>query len=147
MHDQSASQISGRTRAAVSAICVRALRITVLKSAGNFTRDECHDLNAEKIQRVKCFMLMRYGICCAWQFSNTGAAGWVRKFQAMVNWRKWRFTSPCPVYPRKQTPIGRVGMSARCRYCSLIPGLGVKLSNDHPCRAHCSLRGRGKPSA
>jgi hypothetical protein len=28
---------------------VRALRITVLKSAGNFTRDECHDLNAEKI--------------------------------------------------------------------------------------------------
>jgi len=115
MHDQSASQISGRTRAAVSAICVRALRITVLKSAGNFTRDECHDLNAEKIQRVKCFMLMRYGICCAWQFSNTGAAGWVRKFQAMVNWRKWRFTSPCPVYPRKQTPIGRVGMSARCQ--------------------------------
>src|SRR4029077_3183389 len=56
MHDQSASRISGRTRAAVSAMCVRALRITVLKSAGNFTRDECHDLNAEKIQRVKCFM-------------------------------------------------------------------------------------------
>jgi hypothetical protein len=109
-------------------MCVRALRITVLKSAGNFTRDECHDLNAEKIQRVKCFMLMRYGICCAWQFSNTGAAGWVRKFQAMVNWRKWRFTSPCPVYLRKQTSIGRVGMSALCRYCSLIPGLAVKLS-------------------
>ena len=56
MHDQSASRMSGRTRAAVSAMCVRALRITVLKSAGNFTRDECHDLNAEKIQRVKCFM-------------------------------------------------------------------------------------------
>ena len=35
---------------------VRALRITVLKSAGNFTRDECHDLSAENIQRVKCFM-------------------------------------------------------------------------------------------
>jgi hypothetical protein len=46
----------GRTRTAVSAMCVRALRITVLKSAGNFTGDECHDLNAEKIQRVKCFM-------------------------------------------------------------------------------------------
>src|SRR5258708_593456 len=30
----------------------------------------------------------------------------------MANWRKWQFTSPCPVYPRKQTPIGRVGMSA-----------------------------------
>lgn len=64
MHDQSASRISGRTRAAVSAMCVRALRITVLKSAGNFTRDECHDLNAEKIQRVKCFMFTRCGICC-----------------------------------------------------------------------------------
>jgi hypothetical protein len=49
---------------AVSAMCVRALRIAVLKSAGNFTRDECHDLNAEKIQRVKCFMFTRCGICC-----------------------------------------------------------------------------------
>jgi hypothetical protein len=45
-------------------MCVRALRITVLKSAGNFTRDECHDLNAEKIQRVKCFLFTRSGICC-----------------------------------------------------------------------------------
>jgi hypothetical protein len=25
--------------------------------------------------------------------------------------------------------------SAKCRYCSLIPGLDVKLCNDHPCRA------------
>ena len=45
-------------------MCVRAVRITVLKSAGNFTRDECPDLNAEKIQRVKCFMFTRCGICC-----------------------------------------------------------------------------------
>src|SRR5512147_1601477 len=64
MHDQAASRISGRTRAAVSAMCVRAVLITVLKSAGNFTRDECHDLRAEKIQPVKCFMFTRYGICC-----------------------------------------------------------------------------------
>jgi hypothetical protein len=92
MHAQSASRISGRTRTAVSAMCVRALRITVLKSAGSFTRDECHDLNAEKIQRVKCFMFTRCGICCGWQFSNAGAAGRVRKFLAMVNWRKWQFT-------------------------------------------------------
>jgi len=33
------------------------------------------------------------------------------------------------------------------RICSLIPGLGVKALHDHPCRAHCSLRGRGVPSA
>jgi hypothetical protein len=64
MHDQAASRISGRTRAAVSAMCVRAVRITVLKSAGNFTRDESHGLNAEKIQPVKCFMFTRCGICC-----------------------------------------------------------------------------------
>ena len=64
MHDQSASRISGRTRAAVSAMCVRTLRMTVLKSAGNFTRDECHDLSAEKIQRVKCFMFTSCGIFC-----------------------------------------------------------------------------------
>jgi hypothetical protein len=68
MHDQSASRISGRTRTAVSAMCVRALRITVLKSAGNFTRYEYHDLNAEKIQRVKCFMFTRCGICRASNF-------------------------------------------------------------------------------
>jgi hypothetical protein len=41
---------------------VRALRITVLKSAGNFTRDEYHDLNAEKILRVNVFMFTRCGI-------------------------------------------------------------------------------------
>jgi hypothetical protein len=64
MHDQSASRISGRTRAAVSAMCVRAVGITVLKSAGNFTRGECHDLNAEKVQRVKCFVFTRCGVWC-----------------------------------------------------------------------------------
>ena len=32
------------------------------------------------------------------------------------------------------------------RYCSLIPGLDVKLSNDHPCRAHCSAHRRLLPA-
>jgi hypothetical protein len=111
MHDQSASQISGRTRAAVSAMC-RALRITVLKSAGNFTQDECHDLSAEKIQRVKCFMFKRCGICACQQFSNAGAAGWVRKFPVVVNWRKRRLLRHVRSSPRKQRPVGRVGISA-----------------------------------
>jgi hypothetical protein len=62
-------------------MCVRALRITVLKSAGEFTRHECHDLNAEKIRRVKYFMFTRCGIVACPKFSNVGAAGWVRKFQ------------------------------------------------------------------
>ena len=48
MHDQSASRISGRTLAVVAAMSVRALRIVVLKSAGNFTRDDHYDPDAEK---------------------------------------------------------------------------------------------------
>jgi hypothetical protein len=63
-------------------MCVRALRITILKSAGNFTRDECHDLSAEKIQRVKCLCSRGAEFVACWQFSNAGPAGRVRKFQA-----------------------------------------------------------------
>jgi len=66
-------------------MCVRALRITALKSAGDFTRNEYYDLNAENIQRVKCFIFTRCGIVARQQFSNVRAAGWVRKFLAMVN--------------------------------------------------------------
>ena len=66
---------------------VRAVRITVLKSAGGLTRDECHDLNAEKIWPVKCFVFTRCGICSCQQFSKAGVAGWVQKFQPMANWR------------------------------------------------------------
>jgi hypothetical protein len=33
-------------------------------------------------------------------------------------------------------------MPAVGRFCSLIPGLGVKFSVIIPCRGHCSLRGR-----
>ena len=117
MHDQSASRISGRTRAAVSAMSVRALRITVLKSAGNFTRDECNDLSAEKIQRVKCFVFTRYGICSCrnfrtparpaafenfrlWSIGGRGAAGttWSIAVQPQRAWRKLRpldLSRPC----------------------------------------------------
>jgi hypothetical protein len=56
-------------------MCVRALRMTVLKSAGNFTRDECADLNAEKIQRVKCLCSRGAEFVAHQQFSNAGAAG------------------------------------------------------------------------
>ena len=34
----------------------------------------------------------------------------------------------CPLFPRKRTWRGYSAMSALCRFCSLIPGLGVKLS-------------------
>jgi hypothetical protein len=63
---------------------VRALRMTVLKSAGKFTRDEWRDLSAEKLQRVKCFMLTRAEFVTCQQFWNAGAAGWVRKFQGLL---------------------------------------------------------------
>jgi hypothetical protein len=48
-----------------------------------------------------------------------------------------------------ETALSRGGtdVSAAGRFCSLIPGFGVKLSAINPCRAHCSLRGRGLPSA
>src|SRR3954453_794460 len=56
----------------------------------------------------------------------------------------------CCTFARKSTSAVKTNCSTTAaigRFCSLIPGLGVKLSNDHPCRAHCSLRGRGEPSA
>ena len=67
MHDQSVSRTSGRTRVAIPVMCVRALLIVVLKSAGNFTRGEYQDhLSAEKVRRVKLFCsrgakFMRHG--------------------------------------------------------------------------------------
>jgi hypothetical protein len=67
---------------------VRAMRMTVLESAGNFTRYECDDLSAEKIPRVKCFVFTRCGIRRAGNFRNAGAAGRVRNFPAMTSWWK-----------------------------------------------------------
>jgi hypothetical protein len=78
-------------------MCVRALRITVLKSAGNFTRGECDDLSADKIHRVKCFMFTRYGIVARQQFSSAGAAGCVRKFQGLPENRHQTEGSACPL--------------------------------------------------
>ena len=86
MHDQSATRTSGRTPTAVPAMCVRAMRITVLRSAGIFARNEYHDLNAEKIRCVKCLCLRDAEFVACRQFSNAGASGWVRKFLAMINW-------------------------------------------------------------
>jgi hypothetical protein len=40
-----------------------------------------------------------------------------------------------PLWYAFRTLAGHLATSEMCRYCSLIPGLGVKLSNDHPCRA------------
>ena len=111
MHDQSASRISGRTRAAVSAMCVRALRITVLKSAGNFTRHECHNLNAEKTQRVKCYV---HELRNFWRASNFRTLAWPAAFE---NFRLWSIVGSDGLLrhvrsTRKQTPIGRVDVSA-----------------------------------
>src|SRR3979411_1935304 len=46
---------------------------------------------------------------------------------------------------RIEMPFAAAHESVVGRFCSLIPGLGVKLSNDHPCRPQCSLRGRARP--
>jgi hypothetical protein len=43
------------------------------------------------------------------------------------------------------SPTSPTAMPARVWCGTHGEGLGVKLSNDHPCRAHCSLRGRVDP--
>ena len=112
MHDRSASRISGRTRAAVSAMCVRALRITVLKSAGNFTRDEYHDLSAEKNQRVKCFMFTRCGICCVPAIFERRRGGLGSKISGCGQLAEVAVYFAMSGLPPKQTSSRRVGMSA-----------------------------------
>jgi len=64
--------------------------MTVLKSAGNLTRDVCCNLNAEKIQRVNVLCPRGAQFFAGQQFSNASAAGRVRKFPAKVNWREWQ---------------------------------------------------------
>ena len=66
---------------------VRALCITVLKSAGDFTRDDWQDVSAEKIQRVKLFRARDAKFVARGNFTNAGPAGWVRKFQPAVTGR------------------------------------------------------------
>jgi hypothetical protein len=86
-HDQSASRISGRTRRQ-SLRCV-VLRITV-QECGQFHPRRMYDLSAENsASNVLCSR----GAEFVRASTNAGAAGWVRKSQAVVNWRKWRFTS------------------------------------------------------
>jgi hypothetical protein len=74
------------------------------------------------------------------QFSNAGAAGWVRKFPAMVIWRKWQFTSLCPLCLWKQTPIGRVVYRAPRRpgsFATVIGGVAsANLTPAPGCRDH-----------
>jgi hypothetical protein len=66
---------------------VRALRIMVLKSAGDFTRDEWRDVSAEKVRRVKLFRSRGTKFVARSNFPNAGAAGQVRKFQPVVTGR------------------------------------------------------------
>src|SRR5256885_11179669 len=112
MHDQSASRISGRTRAAVTAMRVRVLRITVLKSAGNFTRDECHDLSAEKIQRVKCFIFTRSEFVASGNFRTPARPAGFENFRLWSIGGSGGLLRHVRSTPRKQTPGGRVAMSA-----------------------------------
>ena len=114
MHEQSASRISGRTRTVVPAMCVRALRITVLKSAGSFTRDECHDLNAEKIQRVNCFMFMRCGICCVPEIFECWRGRLGSKISGCGQLAEVAVYFPCPLSPRKRTLRAGPAMSETC---------------------------------
>ena len=88
MHDQSASRISGRTQAAVSAMCVRALRITVLKSAGNSTCNECFDLNAEKFSASIVLCHEVQNLVRADNFRTRAEPAGFENFRLQVSWRR-----------------------------------------------------------
>ena len=74
------------------------------------------------------FYIHEVGICCVWQFSNAGAAGWVRKFQAVVNWRKWRFTSLMSGLP-PEADTKRKGRHVRWVPITEVPSLNSIISS------------------
>jgi hypothetical protein len=78
MHDQSASRMNGRTRAAVFALCVRRVLITILKSAGIFTRAKVDRYKRREIPSVKCFVMAAREILAHAQFSMRPDAKSVR---------------------------------------------------------------------
>src|SRR5262245_5040688 len=101
MRDPSAGRASGQTQAAVFAM-VRALRITVLKSAGDFTRDECHDLSAENLRRVKCFCWRARNSSRASNFrASAGAAGFInfRLWSVGLTWSPLDLNPPALAHP------------------------------------------------
>ena len=64
-----AEQAAGCGRQSLRCVCVRcASRSSRVQAI--IARDECHDLNAEKLQRVKCFVFTICGICACRQFSK-----------------------------------------------------------------------------
>src|SRR5215471_14203719 len=111
MHDHSASRISGRTRAAVPAMCVRTLRITVLKSAGNFTRDECLDLNPEKIRASNVLCHEVRNLLRANNFRTPAEPAPFENFR-LCQLPEVAVYFAMSGLTRKHSPIGRGGMSA-----------------------------------
>jgi hypothetical protein len=74
---------------AVSAMSVRALRMTVLKNAGSLARKEWLDLKAEKIQRVKCFVDMSVEVFAASNFRTPARpAGFENVWRGLVGGRR-----------------------------------------------------------
>jgi hypothetical protein len=69
MHDQSASRTNGRTRAAVLAMCVRRVLITILKSAGMLPARKVDRYKRREIPAVKLFVLAACEILARAQFS------------------------------------------------------------------------------
>jgi hypothetical protein len=80
------------------------------------------------------------------QYSRADSLRFCPGPEGRVRWTSVRVD--CVAKPIEQPAyFAALHKSESGRFCSLIPGLGVKLFSDRPCRAHCSLRGRGEPSA
>jgi hypothetical protein len=63
---------------------VRALRMMVLKSAGNFTRGECHDLSAEKARCVKLFVHKAQDLLRAGNFRTPARSSGSENFRLLA---------------------------------------------------------------
>jgi hypothetical protein len=84
MHRQSASRTNDRTPAAVFAMLVRSVLITVLKSAGIPPARKCGNLSAGKFDASNPLCLRGARFLHARNFRFASVAESVRKFQALI---------------------------------------------------------------
>ena len=148
MCNQSTSRISGRTQAAISAMCVRALRIRVLKSAGNSPATNVRTKRRERSAR-QTFFFTRCEICCVlviferrqpsagsenFRLGGSGGllpqAGLPRKQSVRMSFASfWRYASHFRSTPRQRTcgrTLGLVGKGQSTKSLRSSPLSGSK---------------------
>src|SRR5260370_3154639 len=74
---------------------------------GNFTRGECHDQSAEKIQRVKCFMFEVRNLLRASNFGTPARPAGFENFRLWSIGGSGGFILHNPITPPKKHQTGR----------------------------------------